>query len=135
MHKNSIMGTRRVYNCTDMMVDTGLDNIVHNDREPRHARILNAWTEDWESDIPRTRDQENEQCLLHKYKNIRFLDDEDNQNYIIIPENLDFKGTTIRNKQYCVVGQPLDWRDGDNLDLLISREINEYFMVLIKGVE
>ena len=48
MHKNSIMGTRRVYNCTDMMVDTGLDNIVHNDREPRHARILNAWTKDWE---------------------------------------------------------------------------------------
>ena len=34
-----------------------------------------------------------------------------------------------------MVGQPLDWRDGDNLDLLISIEINYYFVVLIKGVE
>ena len=34
-----------------------------------------------------------------------------------------------------MVRQPLDWRDGDNLDLLISREINDDFMVLIKGVE
>ena len=46
MHKNSIMGTRCVYNWTYMMVDMGLDNIVHNDREPRHARIFNAWIED-----------------------------------------------------------------------------------------
>ena len=34
-----------------------------------------------------------------------------------------------------MVGKPLNWRDGDNLDLIISREINDYFMVLIKGVE
>ena len=32
-------------------------------------------------------------------------------------------------------GQPLNWRDGDNADLLISREFNDYFMVLIKGAE
>ena len=51
------------------------------------------------------------------------------------PENLEFKGSTRGNKQYCVVGQPLDWTDGDNLDLLISRYINYDFMVLIKGVE
>ena len=43
MYKISFMGTRCVYNWTDMMVDMGLDKIVHNDREPRHARILNAW--------------------------------------------------------------------------------------------
>ena len=34
-----------------------------------------------------------------------------------------------------MVGQPLDLRDGDNLDLLISREINAYFMVIIRGFE
>ena len=54
---------------------------------------------------------------------------------MIVPENLEFKGTTRRNRQYCGVGQTLDWRDGDNLDLLISRDINDDFMVLIKGVE
>ena len=54
---------------------------------------------------------------------------------MIAPENLDFKGTTIRNKQYCVVGKPLDWRDGYNLDLLISRDIKDYVIVLIKGVK
>ena len=51
------------------------------------------------------------------------------------PENLEFKGPIRMNKQYCVVEQPLDWRDGDDLDLLISGEINDDFMVLIKGVE
>ena len=70
----------------------GLDNIIHNDREPQHARIFNACIEDWESDILRTRDQENEQPLFHQYKNIRFRDDEDNQTYMIAPENLEFKG-------------------------------------------
>ena len=54
---------------------------------------------------------------------------------MIAPENSDFKGPTRRNNQYCVVGQPLDWRDEDNLDLLISRDINDDFMVLTKGVE
>ena len=117
------------------MVDMGLDNIVHNDREPRHARILNAWIKDWESDILRTLDQENEKWLLHKYKNIRFFDDEDNQIYMIAPENLESKGPTRINKQYRVVRQTLDCRDGDYLDLLISRDINDDFMVLIKGVE
>ena len=47
MHKNSIMGTRCVYNWTDMMVDMGLDNIMHNYREPHHSRIFNACIEDW----------------------------------------------------------------------------------------
>ena len=47
---------------------------------------------------------------------------------------MEFKGSTIRNKQYSVVGQPLNWRVGDNLDLLVSIDINNYFMVLIKGV-
>ena len=67
------------------MVEMGLDDIVHNDREPRHARIFNSWIEDWESDILITQGQENEQQLLQKYKNIRFLDDEDNQTYMIAP--------------------------------------------------
>ena len=57
-----------------MIVDMVLDNIVHNDREPRHARIFNACTEDWESDILRSQDQYNDQRLLQKYNNIRFLD-------------------------------------------------------------
>ena len=118
-----------------MMVDMGLDKIVHNDTEPLHARIFNTYIEDWESDTLRTRDQENEQLILHKYKNIRFLDDEDNQTYMIAPGNLEFKGATRRNKQYCVVGNPPDWRDGDNLDILISRYINDDFMVIIKGFE
>ena len=51
------------------------------------------------------------------------------------PENLGLKGPTRRNYQYCVVGQPLNWRDGDNMDLLISRYTNDDFMLLIKGVE
>ena len=34
-----------------------------------------------------------------------------------------------------MVGQPLNWRYGDNMDLLISRDINNDFMVLIKGFE
>ena len=49
-----------------MMADMGIDKIVHNDRYPRHARILNAWIEDWESCILRTRYQENEQRILQK---------------------------------------------------------------------
>ena len=43
MHKNTITGTRCVYNWTNMMVEMGLDNIVPNDREPCHTRILNDW--------------------------------------------------------------------------------------------
>ena len=117
------------------MVDMGLDKIVHNDREPFHARIFNAWIEDWDSDILITQDQQNEQHLMQKYNSIRFFDDEDNQTYMIAPEKLEFEGPTRRNKQYCVVGRPLDWRYGDNLDLLISIEINDYSMVLIKGVQ
>ena len=54
---------------------------------------------------------------------------------MIAPENLEFKRTTRGNKQYYVVGHTLDWRDEDNLNLLISRDINDYFMLLIKGVE
>ena len=54
---------------------------------------------------------------------------------MITPEIFDFKGSTRSNKQYCVFGHPLDWRDENNLDLRISREINDYFMVLIKGFE
>ena len=115
-----------------MMVDMGLDNIVHNYSEPCHARIFNTCIEYWESEILRTRDQENEQRLLQKYKNIRFLDDEDNQTYMLAPKYLEFKGPTRINMQYCVVGRPFDWRDGDNLDLLISIDINDDFMVLIK---
>ena len=114
MHKNSIMGTRCVYNWTDMMVGMGLGNIVHNDREPRHARIFNAWIEDQESDILRTQYQENEQRLLQKQNNIRFRDYEDNQTYMIASKRLEFKGPAIRNEQYYVVGKTLNWRDGDN---------------------
>ena len=135
MHKNSIMGTRCVYNCTYIMVDMGLDNIVHYDREPWNVMISNEWIEDWESDILRTRYSDNEQRIIHKYKNLRFLDDEDNQTYTIAPESLQFKGATRRNKQYFVVDHTLDWRDGDSVDLLISIYINDNFMVLIKGVE
>ena len=29
-----------------MMVDMGVDNIVHNDMDPRHDRILNTWIKD-----------------------------------------------------------------------------------------
>ena len=129
------MGTRYVYNCTDMMVDMGLDKFFHNDRYRCHDRIFNAWIKNWDADILRSQDQNNEQCLLQKYKNIRFLDDEKNQTNMITPESLEFKGPTRRYKQYFVVGNPLDWNDGDNLDLLISKDINDDFIVLIKGVE
>ena len=54
---------------------------------------------------------------------------------MIPPENLEFKGPTRRNNQYFVVGWPLNWRGGDNVDLMVSGEVNDYFMVLIKGVE
>ena len=59
MHKNSIMGTRCVYNWTNMMVEMGLDNIVHHDRELCHDRIFNTWIKDWESDTLRVQYQEN----------------------------------------------------------------------------
>ena len=74
------------------MVDMGLDNIVHNDRKLRHDRIFNARIKGWESDILRTLYQENEQRLLHKYNNIRFLDGEDHQTYMIAPKNKILKG-------------------------------------------
>ena len=102
-----------------MMVDMGLENIVNHDREPFHDRISNYWIKDWESDILRTRDQENGQHLLQKYKNLRFLDDEENQTYMISQENLEFKGPTISNIEHCVVGKPLNFMDRDNVDLLI----------------
>ena len=51
---------------------------------------------------------------------------------MISPEILDFKGPTKRNKQYFVVGYPLSCRDRDNVYLLISIDINDDFMVLIK---
>ena len=54
---------------------------------------------------------------------------------MIVPENLVLKGPTIRNNQYFVFGQPLDWRNGVNLDLLTSRDINDDFMLLNKVVE
>ena len=54
---------------------------------------------------------------------------------MIAPENLELNIPTRRNKQYCVVGQPLDWSDRDDLDLLVSGEINDDFMVIIKGFE
>ena len=57
------------------MVDMGLDNIVHNDRDTCHARIFNACIKDWELDIL-TRDRYNEKWLLQKYNIIRFLDGE-----------------------------------------------------------
>ena len=135
MHKKLIVGTSCVYNWTYMMVDMGIDNIVHNDKEPVQAKIFNAWIQYWESNILITRDQENELQLFQKYKKIRFFDDEENQIYMIAPENLEFKGPTRRNEQYCVVGQTHDQRDGGDLDLLISIEINDDFMALIKLVE
>ena len=82
----------------------GVDNIFTHYRDPCHARIFNAWIDYWESEILITKYQENEQCLLQKYKNIRFLDDEYNQTYMIAPENLEFKRLTRRSKHYCVVG-------------------------------
>ena len=54
---------------------------------------------------------------------------------MIASKQLEFKGTTRRNNQYCVVGQPLDWRYGDKLDLLISTEIDDDFVVIIRGFE
>ena len=85
-------------NWTDMMFDMGLDNIVKNDKKPCDAIIFNACIDDLESGILRTLYQENEQRLLQKKKNIRFLDDEENQTYMIAPENMEFKGLTRRNK-------------------------------------
>ena len=117
-----------------MMIYMGLDRIVNHDRDLLHARIFNVWIEDWESDTLRIPDQGNDQRLLQKYKNIRLLDDEDNKTYMISPESLDIKDPTRRNKKYCVVGQPLNCRDGDNMDLLISREINDYLMIISKGI-
>ena len=133
MNTNSIMGTIYVYKWTGIIVAIGLDNIVHHDREPLHDSILNYWIQDWDPEILRTRYQENDQNLLHKHKNLRFLDDKDNQTYMIGPEKLKFKRNTIRNEKYCVVGKTLNWRDGDNVDLLISIDINDNLMVLIKG--
>ena len=48
------------------MFDMGLDDIFHHDREIIHSRIFNVWIEYWDSDILRTRDQDNEQRLLQK---------------------------------------------------------------------
>ena len=48
---------------------------------------------------------------------------------------MEFKGANTRNKMYFVVGKSLRWRDVDNVDILISTDINDYFMVIIKGFE
>ena len=85
MHRNPIIGKICIYNWTGIMVDMGLYKILHHGREPRHARIFNSWIKDWVSDILRTKDQDNDQQLMHKYMNIRFLDDEDNQTNMISP--------------------------------------------------
>ena len=45
---------------------------------------------------------------------------------------MEFNDPTRSNKQYFVVGQPLNWRDEYNLDPLVSREINDDFVVLIE---
>ena len=113
----------------------GLDKIVHHDRESQYTRIFNSCIKYWESETRKTRDQENEQRLLQKYNNLRFLDDQDNQTYMIAPENLEFKGSNRKNNQYCLVRQTLDGMDRHNVDLLISRDINDDFMILIKGIE
>ena len=73
-------------NLENIVVDTGFDNIVHHNRYPCHVRILNSLIEDWESDILRTLDQDNEHHLPNKYNNLRLLDDEENQTYTIAPE-------------------------------------------------
>ena len=104
-----------------MMVTMGIDNIMYHDMELHHARILNSWIEDWESGILVIQYQDNEQCLMKKYKNLRFIDDEDNHNCMIVPEKLEPEGTSRINKQYCVVRNTLNRRDRDNVDLLISR--------------
>ena len=65
-------------NLANMMVDMDIDTILHNDREPLHVRTFNAWIEDWESDILVTLYQDNEQHIMHKYRNIRLLDEEEN---------------------------------------------------------
>ena len=67
------MGTRCVYNWTETMVEMGLDNIVHHDREPYNARIFNACIKEQDSEILRTRYHENDQHLLQKHKNLRCL--------------------------------------------------------------
>ena len=54
---------------------------------------------------------------------------------MIAPEIFEFKGPIRRNKQYFLVGHLLNSMDGDNVELLISREINDGFMVLIKEAE
>ena len=54
---------------------------------------------------------------------------------MIAQENLEFKGPTRWKKHYFMVGQPLDFMDGDKFDLIISIYINANFMILIKGVE
>ena len=68
------------------MVAMGLDNIVHHDREHHHARISNSWFKDLGSYILRKWYQDNEQRLLQKYKNLGFLDDEENKTYTIAPD-------------------------------------------------
>ena len=52
-----------------MMVDMGLDNIVNNDKDPCHSSIFYDWIKDLESDILKTRYQDNEQRLMQKYNN------------------------------------------------------------------
>ena len=47
-------GEKCVYNCTNMMVEIGLDIIVHHAGQNHHSRVFNAWIQDWESDILRT---------------------------------------------------------------------------------
>ena len=124
------MGTRCVYNWTDMVVDMGLDNIVHNDREPRHARIFTTWIKDWESDILRTRNQDNYQRLLQKYNNIRFLDDEENQAYTIAP----IKGLPNHTILLIPSGGPFKlqifWGNSISLIFLVIKE--PYIIVFLK---
>ena len=139
MARNRELRTKKFYDFTDLKNDFEYQDDTEALQEPTEdsevvIRKFKNFIEDWEEEMVSKKDSVHEARLLEKYKYIRFRDDEDDQLYEVAPENLEFKGKR-RHKHYCVVGQPLGFKDGDSEDLLISRDINEDLHVLIRGTE
>ena len=136
MRRNRISPRPAAYDFSDLDLNLGLEdlNITEHEREEPQKRIFNAWIEEWEVKILGEKKQENQARLLDKYQLMRFVDDEDGLNYEVSPENLEFKGKR-NDRQWCVIGQKIGWKEGDSTEGFISRGINKELMVLIANAE
>ena len=132
MKKHRLLGKYKVYDFSDLDANLGLKEFetFEHERQLPQKRTFNAWIEDWEKELLQKRNQKAEAKLLKKYKNLLFVDDNDNKLYEVAPENLEWKGSR-KERGWCVVAQPPGWKDGDDENLLQSRAISAELITLI----